>query len=710
MSKNGWYACIIVLIVVSCACVFCLMVSLIGIAGYRSISSTLSVNFPFLPTDVGSSTPTPHVIRPTSQADASTPTSSSDPTASQSQLTTSVPEATSVPVVVFTDTLNTLENTFIPINDPIELAQRLLGLDNISPTEAPPASFYTVGDQQAFWVGNGDMDNFRVKATLRYVTDHAYFWIEDGVSYNARDLRDWADAFEYQIYPTDRSFFGSEWTPGVDGDPHIYILYARGIGADNAGYFSSADEFPRQVNRFSNAHEMFLVNADNSPLDNRYTYGILAHEFQHMIHWYQDRNESGWVSEGFSELAVLLNDYYSGGFDAIYTSQPDLQLNDWPDASLEDTTPHYGAGFLFFTYFLDRFGETATKALVANQDNDLNSVDSTLRQINAIDPQTGKPITADAFFRDWAVTNYVMDSKVGDGRYAYTRYQGTPKAEPTETVNSCPLENVTRDVHQYGVDYIRFKCPGSYTIHFEGSIFEGSIQTSLLPEDPHSGSFAFWSNKSDESDTTLTKTFDLTGRSGPLTFSYWTWYDIENGWDYVYLEASTDGVNWHTLTTPSGTSANPQGTSYGWGYTGASGGGSSPAWVHETVDLSQFAGHNLSLRFEYVTDSNVTGEGFLLDDLSIPEIGYATNFEANDSGWQPEGWARIKNVLPQTYSLALISVGDTTTVQNITLQPNITADIPFTIGSDVDNVILVVSGTTRFTRQLAHYSYSVTKP
>jgi immune inhibitor A len=41
-------------------------------------------------------------------------------------------------------------------------------------------------------------------------------------------------------------------------------------------------------------------------------------------------------------------------------------------------------------------------------------------------------------------------------------------------------------------------------------------------------------------------------------------------------------------------------------------------WINEMVDLSQYAGQNLTLRFEYVTDSNVTGEGFLLDDLSIP--------------------------------------------------------------------------------------------
>jgi hypothetical protein len=424
-----------------------------------------------------------------------------------------------------------------------------------------------------------------------------------------------------------------------------------------------------------------------------------------MIHWNQDRNESNWIGEGFSELAVLLNNFYSGGFDALYTSNPDLQLNNWPDDSQEDSTPHYGASFLFLTYFLDRFGETAAKDLVANQDNDLNSVDSTLLHINANDPLTGKTITADDFFLDWVVTNYLMDRHVADGRYSYTSYRGAPRTEPTESFNTCPIANTTRDVHQYGVDYIRFTCPGSYTLHFEGS-----IQTPLLPQDPHSGNYAFWANKSDESDTTLTRAFDLTAASGPLSLSYWTWYDLENGWDYVYLEASTDGVNWQILNTPSGTSADPQGNSYGWGYTGFSGGGPSPVWIQETVDLSRFAEQNVTLRFEYITDANVTGEGFLLDDISISAIGYNTDFETDNAGWQAEGWARIQNVLPQYYGLALISVGVSTSVQTITLNPDITADIPLTIGNGVDDVVLVVSGTTRFTRQVAPYRFSVSQP
>jgi immune inhibitor A len=356
------------------------------------------------------------------------------------------------------------------------------------------------------------------------------------------------------------------------------------------------------------------------------------------------------------------------------------------------------------TYFLDRFSEATLKSLVTNPDNDLTGLDSTLRQINAIDPLTGEPITADDFFQDWTVTNFLMDRSVADGRYTYSSYRATPNAKVTESVYSCPIDTITQEVHQYGVDYIRFNCPGSHTIHFEGS-----IRTPLLPQDPHSGYYNFWSNKNDESDTMLTKTFDLTSVVGPLTLSYWTWFDIETGWDYAYLEASTDGEHWQMLKTPSGTSSDPQGNNYAWGYTGTSG-GTSPTWVHETVDLSPYAGQMLTLRFEYITDANVTGEGFLLDDIAIPEIDYSTDFELDDGGWQANGFARIQNILPQTYKLALISQGAAISVQNITLNPDTSADIPFTVGNGVDDVVLVVSGTTRFTRQLAPYRFSVSKP
>ncbi len=375
-----------------------------------------------------------------------------------------------------------------------------------------------------------------------------------------------------------------------------------------------------------------------------------------------------------------------------------LNLTDW-QGSGGDNTAHYGASFLFVTYFLDRFGENITKALIHNQQNGLDSIDDTLAQNNISDPLTGKVITADDFFLDWTITNQLLDGSITDGRYVYHNYSAAHQANITETISECPADTTSRDVNQYGVDYIRIDCPGNYTLHFEGA-----TTTKLLPADPHSGTYAYWSNKGDESDMTLTHEFDLSGVTGPVNMKYWTWYDIEKDYDYVFVEASTDGQHWTILTTPSGTSSNPNGASYGWGYTGTSNG-----WIQESVDLTKFAGQKVSIRFEYLTDPAVNGEGFLLDDVSVSAINYSTDFETQDDSWQAAGFARIQNAIPQTFRLALIThASNGTVVQIVPVAADQSAEIPLTIGQNgVKDAILVVTGTTRFTRVVAPYQFSI---
>lgn len=611
---------------------------------------------------------------------------------------TPVVEVTRPPLAeVPTDTLEELKVTIVPENDPIELACRLKSVCNIPETMTPPPGPRQAGEQDTFWVANVDTnENFQVDATLQYVTAHVYFWVENGVNFDKTEMMALVDAFEQKMYPTNREFFGSEWSPGIDGDEHIYILYAGGLGRSIAGYFSSADEVPPQAHEYSNAHEMFLFNADNTDLGEEFTYGVLAHEFQHMIHWYQDRNETSYLNEGFSEVAAFLNGYDIGGFDWLYSTDPDLQLNDWPNDS-SATSPHYGAGFLYLTYFLDRFGEEATKALVKDPENGLDSVDNVLKQINAIDQATGQPITADDLFTDWVVTNYLLDKNVGDGRYIYHNYANAPQTFPTETINDCPADAVGRSVKQYGVDYIKIYCPGDYTLRFEGSTI-----ARLLPEDPYSGSYAFWSNKGDSSDMTLTREFDFSDVSGPITFSFRTWYDLEEDYDYLYFEVSEDGQIWEIITTPSGTDKDPSGNSYGWAYNGVTG-----RWIQEEIDLSKYAGKNIFVRFEYVTDAAVNGEGMLIDDVSVEAINYFTDFESDDGGWTSDGFARVQNVLPQTFRLALIKQGSTTTVEMIEVNDDQTAEIPVSIGGEVESVTLVVSGTTRFTREEGSYTVEI---
>ena len=152
-------------------------------------------------------------------------------------------------------------------------------------------------------------------------------------------------------------------------------------------------------------------------------------------------------------------------------------------------------------------------------------------------------------------------------------------------------------------------------------------------------SYAFWSNKGDDSDMSLSQTFDLSNVTGSVSMSYWTWYDLEEHYDFVYLVASTDGGStWQMIKTPCGTDDNISGNNFGWGYNAESSG-----WIQQNVDLSKFAGKKVTLRFDYITDPAVNGEGFLLDDVEIPQLNYKADFEKDNGGWDAAGFVRIQN-------------------------------------------------------------------
>ena len=622
------------------------------------------------------------------------------------------PTDTPVPVIVLTppptpvpgssDTLQTLEDELIPTNDLRELAMRLQGIPDIPVTVGDTDNDWPIGKELEFFASNTDTNaNFKVTAELLYKTENVYFFAEKGVAVDKGEVKKLIDTFQDKIYPTDREFFGSEPNPGVDGDPHLYILFARGLGFSVAGYQSSADGFSRLAHENSNEKEMFYINADaTGPGDPSLRY-TLAHEFQHMIHGYHDVNEETWMNEGSSVLASFLNGDRNIGFDYSFVIDPDLQLNTWSEGGVtDDPGPHYGAGFLFMAYFLDRFGNEATQALVADEANGLRAVDDVLTEQSITD--NGQQVTAADVFADWVIANYLGDTSIGDGRYGYNNYPDAPKIEfPTETFNECPI-NQSATVHQFAADYYEIRCSGQVTINFVGS-----QQIRVIPTDPHSGRYTFWSHRNDKSDTTLTREFDLSGVSS-ATLNYWAWWALEVDYDYAYVEVSTDGGQTFTiLDTPSCTTEDPSGNSFGCGYNGNSGGGEESQWVEESVDLTPYAGQKILVRFEYITDDAVNRAGLMVDDISVPELTYTEDFESGDGEWDGQGFVRIDNILPQSFVVQVIQgQGSGATVERLELDAadtgSVTLDIP---GGEA--VTLVISGVTAFTTEVASYQFEV---
>lgn len=591
-----------------------------------------------------------------------------------------------------------LANVQIPFADPYDLAERLKHLRGVEPLPTPLVPVpYSVGDRSSFWVLNlGSAQSFQISATLLYVGPHLYMWVQDEVGVAQESLERSARTFEERLYPTVRRYFGSEWSPGVDNDARLTVLNARFSGA--SGYFSSSDQYPSSVVPTSNAHEMFYINVDSTQPGTSSYESTLAHEFQHMVHWFADPNEDAWVNEGLSELSEHLCDYSKDGRIAVFAANPDIQLTHW-ESNSGRVTAHYAASFLFMAYLAERFGSDWTRDLVANERNGSSGFDSVLQA-------HGDDLSFEDIFADWLVTNYLdgESSHTDVAPYLYQRLD--IQVQPENAMSTYPAAG-DGSVNQFGADYIELALSAE-ELQLE---FHGEATTRLVPNTAHSGRYQWWSNRGDNSDMTLTRAFDLRGVS-TATLQAWLWYDIEDGWDYAYVEVSADGgETWHILRGQYTTTRNPSGQSYGHGYTGLSEGRTASGvsqWTEETFDLSPFVGQPVLIRFEYITDDAVHHAGLCVDDIRIPQLSYDYDAEQGDDGWIAQGFVRTDNVLPQHYLVQVIHLGETASVQRLFVEgkDGATLTIPRFDG-DAGRSILVVSAVTRFSYEPARYQYEI---
>jgi len=580
------------------------------------------------------------------------------------------------------------------VRDLRDLAVRLEGVPADTPKVACTTSpNYAVGATHTFSVQNqSTMETFDVKATLRYKNQVVYMWVADGVKAGDAAIKQAADYFADKIYPTDRALLGIEASPGIDCDPHISILNTPGMGGA-AGYVAGKDEVTQVVRPDSNEMEMFYMNTDDLAIGSTEYLATAAHEFQHIISDNVHKNLDTWMNEGFSDLAIYLNRFGVTGHAQAYLATPDTQLDAW--AELDQAIPHYGESFLFLTHFYDRFGAEATRRLLADPKHGLEAMDGVLATF-------GKPgMTADDFFADWEIANYLNDSTVAGGQYAYKDLRfNKPRVE--RTINRFPFA-LDSAVNHYGTDYFILQGQRDVTVDLIGS-----TEARLVGADPPDGKLMWYSGRGDNSDFTLTREFDLAGVSS-ATLKFSTWYSTEEDWDYFYVEASADGgKTWKILKVPGSTNTNPSGNNYGWALTGKSGGQQPAQWIEPSVDLSEFAGKKILLRFEYITDDALNYEGVALQDIRLPEINYAFNADSGDGGWQAQGFVRIINREPEKYTVQLISFGSDgrPRVERLPLADDQTGHWSVSL-SQVRNAVLALTALARTTTEPAPYQLKI---
>ena len=295
--------------------------------------------------------------------------------------------------------------------------QRGVALADVKPIE--------VGDQATFNTYNLEQNcNEKIKATVKKIGKHCYVYLQNGQKVDQKTIDKIANAFDNKIYPEDRSMFGSEWTPGIDDDARITLLLldikdgynpSAGRTAYTGGYFNAGDCYTKSKYATSNEREMLYLDINPSDPTSDKFLSVVAHEFQHMIHWNHDPKEYTWLNESMSQLAPYLCGYgHPSQVDAFLRS-PDNNLCGWLD---DDMVANYGQVYMWAQYISTRIASTEDRRrafirrMVAQPSQGMSSINS------AIEKQ-GIKNSARNLFRNFCVANYLNDDRISNGDYGY---------------------------------------------------------------------------------------------------------------------------------------------------------------------------------------------------------------------------------------------------------------------------------------------------
>ena len=246
------------------------------------------------------------------------------------------------------------------------------------------------------------------------------------------------------IYEIDSLAFG-EPPDELDNDPRIYLMWFEfGIAAD--GFFFWFDEYPDGAfpPYHSNECEVLYLNPTSSGgPSGDYMLAVIAHEFEHMIHWKYDDDEDSWVDEGLAELAM----WFYGNPDNIagFNSAPDNDLTIW-DGNWSD----YIQTYLWTLYFFEQYGgHPSIYAVVHEAANSIAGYEQVLDDFGYTEE------VADVF-ADWTVANFLDDITLEDGRFGYIG-DDLPPFNVMGTYSTYPVENIYKTVKHWATDYYRFQ-------------------------------------------------------------------------------------------------------------------------------------------------------------------------------------------------------------------------------------------------------------
>ncbi|MFZ5967783.1 MAG: immune inhibitor A domain-containing protein [Bacillota bacterium] len=269
---------------------------------------------------------------------------------------------------------------------------------------------------------------------------------------------------------------------------------------------------------------------------------------------------------------------------------------------------------------------------------------------------TGKPLgTKPAPMSPWA-------------RWTLGQIWGGQWVQPTE-IN---YEDITKDG-------MTFKLDQTTSVGNNHQVLKVNLPKKLkVMTSPYEGSYEWYGGKGDEIDNTVAAAVYLPEAS-EIMLDFQTWYNIEEDWDFGFVQVSTDeGETWTSLSSgrttdtivPDGYPAIKDNMP---GYTGSSNG-----WVNEKIDLTQYAGQEIMLQFRYMTDWGTSLEGFFIDDIKViadDEIIFEDNAENGEDKWINHGWEISKGYEEKSHYYLLEWRNHNKTDESLTFGYNWNGDV-----------------------------------
>ncbi|NHJ49647.1 MAG: hypothetical protein FK733_17790 [Asgard group archaeon] len=296
----------------------------------------------------------------------------------------------------------------------------------------------TIGNQEIFWsLDEGIGQYVQKRATLLSVGEKCYVYfanetIDDiGQTAATATCNYYRDEFDALIYDKNVELMGHpNGTLGdVDGDPKVTILVAP-LGF-NGGVYLQKDELP---GTYSNQREMFYI--DTCYGINEIGLMVIMHEFNHLIWFNNDLNDSPFIHEGVAEFSVFYAGYFMdwnnrSGFANLFVNNHQRSLLTFHTIDNSPLPEDYGASFMFIVYLVEQYGFDFLDNLIREPLNGALGVDNALNE-------TGFNESFNDVFLNWITTCTVDNEQIESGVYSFDNIDLT--VNPDDEINNYPYQ------------------------------------------------------------------------------------------------------------------------------------------------------------------------------------------------------------------------------------------------------------------------------